>query len=193
MHVPRPSTVIAAIALFAALGGTATAAVTLGRDSVGAREIKRAGVSSSEIRDRSVRVRDLHRAARPPTRAQIAQVAEDTMTSSEVLDALRGAVRGESGAPGAQGERGPAGPGIQAIQTRQATSGDVAPGQTASWQVRCEAGERVLGGGGALPGATLLASIPLSGGDPEGWQVDVRNDSGSTGRVTAYALCVRVG
>ena len=42
--------VTAALALFIALGGTSYAAVTLQKNSVGAREIRAAAVGSSEVR-----------------------------------------------------------------------------------------------------------------------------------------------
>ena len=56
--------VVAGVALFVALGGTATAAVTLGRDSVGAREIRADAVRSSELRDEAVRIADIAPGAR---------------------------------------------------------------------------------------------------------------------------------
>src|SRR5436190_8452174 len=91
------SNVVSSIALVAALGGGATAgAAALSRNSVG----------TAQIRDRSVNVRDLARTARPPSRARIASVVTDTMTSTEVLEALSGAVKGS---PGGQGPQGPAG------------------------------------------------------------------------------------
>ena len=50
--------VVGYLALFVALGGTSYAAVSLPRDSVGAREIKKDAVSSSEVKDRALRARD---------------------------------------------------------------------------------------------------------------------------------------
>jgi len=56
--------VVASLALFIALGGTAAAAVTLARDSVGAREIRGDAVRSSELRDEGVRIADISPGAR---------------------------------------------------------------------------------------------------------------------------------
>ena len=56
--------VVASVALFIALGGTAAAAVTLDRDSVGAREIRDDAVRSSELRDEGVRIADISPGAR---------------------------------------------------------------------------------------------------------------------------------
>jgi hypothetical protein len=71
------------LALFIALGGTSYAAVSLPRDSVGATQIRAGAVSSSEVKDRSLRARDFKASELP---------------------------RGAAGAPGAQGVAGPQGP-----------------------------------------------------------------------------------
>lgn len=55
--------VTAATALFIALGGTGYA-LTIPRNSVGPAQIKRSAVGSSEIRDRSVKSKDISRSAR---------------------------------------------------------------------------------------------------------------------------------
>ncbi len=51
--------VAATLALFIALGGTSYAALTLPRNSVGDRQIRAGAVRSSEVRDRSIRLRDI--------------------------------------------------------------------------------------------------------------------------------------
>ena len=88
--------VIASLALFVALGGTATAAVTLSRDSVGPQQIRQdavrspeiredavrspeivsGGVRSSEIRDEGIKLTDVSNAARTGLRGAV-HVAED--------------------------------------------------------------------------------------------------------------------
>jgi hypothetical protein len=60
--------VTATLALFVALGGTSYAALTLPRNSVGDRQIRAGAVRSSEVRDRSLGVRDLSLAARSSLR-----------------------------------------------------------------------------------------------------------------------------
>lgn len=62
--------VTATIALFVALGGTSYAALTLPRDSVGDAQIRAGAVRSSEVRDRSLRLRDLSLAARTSLKGQ---------------------------------------------------------------------------------------------------------------------------
>ena len=58
------SNIAASIALFVALGGTAVAAATLERDSVGAPQIKNDAVRSSEIRVETIKVADMATQAR---------------------------------------------------------------------------------------------------------------------------------
>jgi hypothetical protein len=96
--------VVATMALFIALGGTGYAAITLPRDSVGARELRRDAVGTSEIRkdavtssairDRSIRLNDL------------------SMDTRRDLAGAQGPA-GPAGAPGptgATGQRGEVGP-----------------------------------------------------------------------------------
>src|SRR4051794_18839029 len=73
--------IVASLALFIALGGTSYAALRLPRNSVGSAQIRTSAVSSSEIKDRSVLLRDLNLGTR---------------------NALRG-FRGEAGPQGAPG------------------------------------------------------------------------------------------
>jgi hypothetical protein len=62
--------VTATLALFIALGGTGYAAITLPRDSVGAKQIRSKAVRSSEIRNRAIKLRDIARPARNRLRGQ---------------------------------------------------------------------------------------------------------------------------
>jgi hypothetical protein len=72
--------VASSIALFAALGGSSYAAVTLPRNSVGTKQLRAGSVTGSEIRDRAIRsgdirnggvaLKDLSRAARTALRGE---------------------------------------------------------------------------------------------------------------------------
>jgi hypothetical protein len=73
--MPRYANVVSTLALFAALGGTATAAAVLERDSVGAPQIRADAVRSAEIRDESVKLRDLTPDARTVLESKL-RVAE---------------------------------------------------------------------------------------------------------------------
>jgi hypothetical protein len=60
-RIRRPShaTIVAYLALFAALGGTGYAAITLPKNSVGAKQIRTGAVTSKEIRNNQIRSGDL--------------------------------------------------------------------------------------------------------------------------------------
>src|SRR3954462_12004547 len=62
--------VTATMALFIALGGSSYAAFVLPRDSVGSKQIRKGAVRSTEIRDRSIAVRDVSLSARKALRGQ---------------------------------------------------------------------------------------------------------------------------
>jgi hypothetical protein len=84
--------VMSVIAVFIALGGTAIA-VGLGKDTVGARQIKSGAVRSDEVKDFSLKADDFAKGALPAGR------------------------QGEKGEPGAQGQPGtPGTPGIPATK-----------------------------------------------------------------------------
>ena len=71
--------VIASLALFIALGGTAVAAATLTRDSVGSAQIRKDAVRSSDIRDDDIKVGDIATGAETALRSEVRQAqSEDT-------------------------------------------------------------------------------------------------------------------
>jgi hypothetical protein len=82
--IPSPALIVASLALLAALGGTAVAATTLARNSVGEVHLKTGAVTSGKVRDGSLRAVDFA----PPAR-----------------DALRGPA-GPVGAAGTDGVSG---------------------------------------------------------------------------------------
>jgi hypothetical protein len=57
-HRPSPALVIACIALGVALGGTSYAAVTLPKNSVGTKQLKKNAVNSAKVKDRSLLRKD---------------------------------------------------------------------------------------------------------------------------------------
>lgn len=93
--MPRYANITATLALFVALGGTATAAVTLERDSVTAREIARNAVGHQEIRPEAVRSSELE---------------DETIALGDLADRTRRELQGTQGPQGPQGPAGPAGP-----------------------------------------------------------------------------------
>ncbi len=68
-HITYANTV-ATLALFVALGGTSYAAIHLGRNTVGAAQIKASAVGSSEVRNGSLRISDLSTSSRAALKGQ---------------------------------------------------------------------------------------------------------------------------
>lgn len=129
MRLPSHSTVVAYLALFAALGGTAFAAT-----KIGSKQIKDNSIKSRDIKNRTIATKDIAVKAR---------------------NALKGQV-GAQGAPGAQGERGPQGetgaPGAQGPSGVPENATVVSPTGTA-----IENGAQLLAALEALPDATAAA------------------------------------
>lgn len=81
--------VVACLALSVALGGTGYAAITLPKNSVGARQLKKNAITSTKVKDRSLLARDFKQ--------------------GQIPRGLKGDT-GAQGAQGIQGIQGPAGP-----------------------------------------------------------------------------------
>jgi hypothetical protein len=92
---PSPAMVIACIALTVALGGTSFAAVTLARNSVGTKQLKKNAVISSKVKNRSLLAVDFKS-------GQLPRGAQGPAGPT-----------GATGATGAQGIQGPQGPGAR--------------------------------------------------------------------------------
>ena len=166
--------VTAMIALFIALGGTSYAALTLPRNSVGAAQLRAGSVRSSEVRDRSLRVRDFTRDARR---------------------ALQGE-RGPAGPPGPPGPAGAGGEGGAAplALTHETAAGTVAAGEVGSRTATCPPGRRVTGGGARVDTASdtsVRESYPNI--NNTAWTVRMGNDDppgAAPARFTVFAICV---
>ena len=85
LRVPSPALIIALIALFVALGGTGYAVTKLGRNTVGAAQIRANAVGTSEVKNGALQTKDF---------------------SSAAQSALRGA-KGDKGDKGDRGDTGP--------------------------------------------------------------------------------------
>ena len=112
--------VTASLALFVALAGTATAAVTLPRDSVGAREIRADAVRSPELAKDAVRSPEIERDAvrSPEIRAEAVRTSEledGGIRLEDISDRAKSALEGAEGPAGPQGPAGPSG--ISSVRT----------------------------------------------------------------------------
>jgi hypothetical protein len=161
---------MATVAVFVALGGTSYAAITLPRNSVGSNQLKRNAVTSTDVKDRSLGVRDLSLAART-------------------------FLKGERGPQGPQGVQGPPGTGGNGagftVFYRTNPDGRVNFGEVTSATAVCQPGEKVLGGGVRVDIGTDLAvreSYPNL--NNTAWTGRVGNDDLSgVGSYTVTAVC----
>ena len=96
--------VTASLALFVALGGTATAAITLPRDSVGPRQIQADAVRSPELAKDAVRSPEIRAEA-----VRSVELADGGIRLEDLADGARNALQGAAGPAGPQGPAGPSG------------------------------------------------------------------------------------
>jgi len=181
--IVSPATVIAALALLVALGGTAYAAVVLPANSVGVVQLKNNAVSSPKVLDRSLLARDFAPGQIPAGSA------------------------GPAGPGGPAGPAGPAGPsGAGAGYIVHVASQDIAALATGSALAACASGQKATGGGALLLGTTtdtehLTAGAPVTvtgattyttvsdGGTATGWFASVYNSGPVSRTLKVYVIC----
>lgn len=176
--------VISLIALFVALGGSSYAAVTLARNSVGAKQIKAGAVHSAEVKNGSLLKKDFAAGQLPKG---------DT---------------GAQGPAGPQGTQGPAGVVGRVVVRRTdvalpAGAGAGTPGAATSAFATCAAGEKLIGGSVNVSdpvNAEVLISRPAldnvgNGGIPgDGdaftfWKGTARTTTNVAGTARVFAIC----
>lgn len=185
VRLPRPSTVIACLALAVALGGTGYAAIALPAGSVGTAQLKTGAVVSSKVRDGSLRARDF--------------------AAGELPAGERGATgpQGPQGPAGASGPQGPAGPtgaagpqGPPGFANLTYVARDYGPFDAHTengGQALCGPNLHVVGGGvNADSGLLVNSSYPSDAqynGGTTGWSVFVDNVTSQQLTYTVYAIC----
>jgi hypothetical protein len=172
------SNTISLIALFVALSGTAYAAVTLPRNSVGARQIKKNAVRASEVRANAVAGAEVKDGA-----IGLVDLAANSVDASKVVD---GSLGGADVAPGALLG------GKVTVQYEQATVA-LADNTSSSYNVHCPAGQTAVAGGARGDAtdseftnvtssrpiiSTTNSGAPVDGGTFTGWRTTVLNPTG---------------
>lgn len=169
-HRPSPAMVVALLALFVALAGTSYAAVSLPKNSVGARQLKKGAVTPPKVAKTTIA---LFKGQRGPAGAQ-------------GLQGIQGA-QGAQGAPGLNGVTG-----YQIVQADSATNS-----VDKSVTVACPAGKKAIAGGSHVSGlhgantAWSAASFPASETE---WRAIGIEGVGYAGNwyVRVFAICAVV-
>ena len=116
--------VVACLALFVALGGASYAATRLPKNSVGTKQIKKNAVTSTKVRNGSLRAADFKPGQIPPgPQGQTGERGPRGERGPKGEQGPQGeqGLRGEQGLKGVEGEAGPRGPG-DAYYTYDSTS-----------------------------------------------------------------------
>jgi hypothetical protein len=176
---PSPALVVAIAALVVAMAGTGYAATQLPKNSVGNKQLKKNAVTSSKVKNKTLKLKDLSGGA-------------------------RNGLKGDKGDKGDRGLRGASGATNVRVRkgTGQVSSGG-GPNPEADDIASCNPGERAVGGGGGWSG-TPSASLHIgrtepavgtahgdavAGQTPNGWFVEGVQLTGTNRTLTAYVIC----
>jgi hypothetical protein len=198
---PSPALVIACVALFVSLGGTGYAVLRLPRNSVGTAQLRNNAVTSSKVRNFSLRAADF-------ARGQVPRGPRGYRGPSGPVGPTGPAgAAGAMGATGPTGAQGPAGAPASASTITVRTSSVTVPGNTAgngayatrSDQVNCNSDERALAGGATwsndgndLELTTVYSQPVLSGSKVVGWRARGGSDIASNTTFTVIVLCEKI-
>jgi hypothetical protein len=130
---PSPALVISVIALVVAMTGTGYAAITLPKNSVGTKQLKKNAVTSSKVKNGSLLIRDF-KAGQIPSGPHGPQGAQRPQGA-----------RGLQGPPGAAGRNGANG--ATNVVAIDSAGTQVAPGADGFDTVGCDPGQKATGGG----------------------------------------------
>jgi hypothetical protein len=209
---PTPALVVACVAVVAALGGVAYAAI--GKNSVKSSNIAPGAVKTSDLAKQAVKTGKVANGAIKAGKIADGAVTEAKLGDGSVTNGKLGSNSVDSakisdGAVGTAdlGSGAVTGGKIGSIVTRTATT--ALPDNTFQFAVAvCAAGEKLIGGGANFtapfgPDLALLASRPaladVSGSEPgdgttfQGWRASAFNETGATGatNIRAWAVCVQ--
>jgi hypothetical protein len=197
--LPRPSTVLALVALAVALGGTGYAATLLPAGSVGTAQLKNGAVISSKVKDGSLRAADFAPGELPAGAQGPQGPAGSAGPQGSAGPAGPQGPKGDSGASGSQGPQGP--PGISSLTYVARDFGPFPAHTQYPGEAACGSNLHVVGGGvlthGQYAEQAVSRSYPSNGDGSHnegttGWAAAVDNLSSSTQSFTVYAICAAV-
>jgi len=198
--LPRQGTAVAYLALFAALGGSAYAAVTVtGKNikdgTVTGRDVKNASLGKNKLSATAVSSFTGERGPAGPQGPK-GDSGERGPTGPTGTTGLKGDIgpKGDTGPTGPQGPAGPAGPsGISGLAYSVNSPGIYVPSDSAGGgYVRCPIGKKALGGGASVDNANVYVTTSAPLDDGTGWTVHFHNKSSSAVTVYAWAICAKV-
>jgi Collagen triple helix repeat (20 copies) len=190
----RHSTAVAYLALFAALGGSAYAAVT-----VTGKNIKDGTVTGRDVKNRSLGTNKLSATAVSSLTGQRGPAGPRGETGEPGPAGPTGPAgpKGETGPAGPQGAQGPAGPpgpsGISGWEYRVSAGLSIPAGQAGWREVNCPDRKNALGGGASSTSSLIQVSTsaPTNGGT--GWASVFYNAADFLkGTVYAWVICANV-
>ena len=174
--------VVATLALFVALGGSAYAVKQIGSGAIRDNSIR-----SRDVRDNTLRSRDIR---------------NHTLLARDFKPGLlKPGARGPRGLRGLRGLRGKTGktgsPGISALSL--VTTDTASSSSDKSATAQCPSGKRALAGGATLKSGpsdkVALAISAPSGNPPSGWRtggLEVNGGTTDPWQITVYAVCAKV-
>jgi hypothetical protein len=197
--LPRPSTVLALVALAVALGGTGYAATLLPAGSVGTAQLKNGAVVSSKVKNGSLRAADFAPGELPAGAQGPQGPAGSAGPQGSAGPAGPQGPKGDSGASGSQGPQGP--PGISSLTYVARDFGPFPAHTQYPGEAACGSNLHVVGGGvlthGQYAEQAVNRSYPSNGDGSHnegttGWVAAVDNLSSTTLGFTVYAICAAV-
>ena len=196
----RHGTVVAYLALFAALGGSAYAAVT-----VTGKTIKDGTVTGRDVKNRSLGTSKLTPAAVSSLTGQPGPAGPQGDRGAPGPTGPAGPIgptgptgqKGEAGPAGPQGPQGPQGPagsnGISGWEYRVSSPGFSIPsGDADGGSILCPAGKKALGGGASVESGNTYVSSSAPNNSGTGWYVWLHNKSSITVTAYAWVICAKV-
>ncbi len=204
---PSPALVIACLALFAALTGSAFAAGVVGKNTVRSPQIVNGTIRTVDLRDNAVAAGKIAPNAVDTTEiaengVESSDVAPDSLTAQDLAPASVGSSEVADQSLTAN-DLGPDSVGSSELQAGSVRASELGPiiqvsnstpiaaGANGSVSVQCPAGTTVISGGAQPANFGVEMTSNLRSGN--GWQYQAKNQNGSASTLTVFAYCLTGG